>query len=322
MSEPRLKLYRGIWYVFRTVDGRTERTSLRTRDREEARRRLIDLQKTPAGDTVGALVEVYLADKDKTAIRSHDLHLAWKQARDHFAHLRPDQITREVCRAYAARRAGRSAATIRKELETVRAAVRFSAPNSGAVFELPPPPPHRDRFLTREEARRLLRASRSVPHIRAFISLSLSTAARSSAILDLTWDRVDFQRRMIRLEVGDDLDDARKSRARVPMNRRAWLYLRTLREAAMCDHVIEWAGRPVRSVKKGFAAAVVRAGLNPREITPHVLRHTAASWMVMGGVPIVEVSKTLGHSDSRITERVYAHMSPDYLQKAVKALRF
>jgi integrase len=52
-------------------------------------------------------------------------------------------------------------------------------------------------------------------------------------------------------------------------------------------------------------------------ITFHELRDTFASHLVMAGVPILTVSKLLGHADVRITEKHYAHLRPDHLQKAV-----
>ena len=45
----------------------------------------------------------------------------------------------------------------------------------------------------------------------------------------------------------------------------------------------------------------------------HILRHTAASHNVMSGVPIAVVSKNLGHADTRMTERHYAHLAPSYV---------
>jgi integrase len=118
--------------------------------------------------------------------------------------------------------------------------------------------------------------------------------------------------------MGDSGDEARKPRATVPMNRRARRYLKVLRAAATCPHVIEWGGHRVLSIKKGFAAAVKAAKL--KGVVPHTLRHTAASWMAQSGVPMFEISKYLGHSDTRITERRYAHLSPDYLRSASKVL--
>lgn len=318
MSTWRVKLYRGMYAAVRSHAGRTERVSLRTRDLAEARRRLVDLTEVKVGGSVAETVEAYLTDKDKTAVRAQGLRDAWKQSKANFGHLRPDQITREVCRAYVAyrRQMGRKDATIRKEIEVVRAGLNFFKRGERAVFEIPAQPPAKERFLTRQEARRLLHAARPVLHIRAFIALSLLTGARGTALLELTWSRVDFTRKTIRL--GNEGHALRKNRATVPMNRRAERYLRVLSAAATSPYVIEWAGTRVGSVKKGFAAAVARAGLE--DVTPHTLRHTAASWMAIDGVPMFEISKYLGHSDSRITERRYAHLHPDHLRRAAKSL--
>lgn len=322
MSDWRIKRYRGQWAAVRSTNGKSERRSLRTADLEEAKRQFADFVKPLPGKTVAEIVEAYLTDKDKTAIRAAGLRDAWKQSKAHFGHMRPDQITRDTCRAYTAmRRArGRMDATIRKEIEVVRAGLNFNKQSAGAVFELPPQPPPKDRYLEPWEMRKLSRAAKSYPHVRAFIVLSLSTGARASALLELTWDRVDLDRRLVALARGEALDGRRKPRATVPMTRRAYRYLRVLKAAATSPYVIEWAGQKVASVKKGFQSAVRRAGL--KNVTPHVLRHTAASWMAMRGIRMFEISKFMGHSDTRVTERRYAHLSPDYLREAAKALDF
>ena len=51
----------------------------------------------------------------------------------------------------------------------------------------------------------------------------------------------------------------------------------------------------------------------------HDMRHTCASWLVQGGVPLLEVSKRLGHSTTEMTER-YAHLAPESLRAAVGVL--
>jgi integrase len=322
VSEWRLKLYRGKYAAVRSANGQTERFSLRTADLSEAQRRLIDHASRPVGETVAEIVEAYLLDKDKTAIRAVDLRGSWKQAKPTFGHLRPDQITRDLCRLYRDERyaKGRKPATVRKELETVRAGLNFFKKGAASVFELPSQPPAKDRFLDKSEARRLLKASRRFSHIRAFIALSLATGARQSALLELTWDRVNFARRTITLSLNDAKDEQRKKRATVPMTGRAYRYLRVLRAAAQSNYVIEWGGHRVLSVKKGFAAAAERAGL--ADVTPHILRHTAASWMAEADVPMFDISRYLGHSDTRVTERRYAKLSPSHLKRAAKALNW
>ena len=50
-------------------------------------------------------------------------------------------------------------------------------------------------------------------------------------------------------------------------------------------------------------------------------RHTFASWLVMEGVPLFEVSKLLRHASIQMTER-YAHLAPDHLHDAVASIKF
>ena len=61
------------------------------------------------------------------------------------------------------------------------------------------------------------------------------------------------------------------------------------------------------------------AGL-PRDTRFHDLRHTAASLLLGEGVPVPVVSQLLGHADSSITLKVYAHMLPDHQGVAALAI--
>ena len=60
-------------------------------------------------------------------------------------------------------------------------------------------------------------------------------------------------------------------------------------------------GDRIKDVKKSFQTACRRAGIEDFHI--HDLRHTFASWLVMNGVPLFEVSKLLRHSSIQMTER-------------------
>lgn len=303
------------WYDER---GKPRRTALRTQDRQAAERGLLDFEASRRAKptTVAEIMTAYLADKPQMA-SAQRVRDAWKHLSSVFGHLRPDQVDRPICRAYAAKRRREQAqdGTIIKELSSLRAALHWQDKNTSAVIELPPSPPPKSRPLTREEYRTFRDASRKVPHLWGFVVLAYSTAGRASAILELTWDRVDFERGVIRLGLGEK---RAKGRATVPMTESARAALVELRRAAVTDYVIEYAGNRVGSVKRAFAAAAERAGVP--WCTPHVLRHTAAVHMAESGVSMAEIAQYLGHSSESVTFRTYARFSPTHLRKAASAL--
>ena len=50
----------------------------------------------------------------------------------------------------------------------------------------------------------------------------------------------------------------------------------------------------------------------------HIIRHTAASHLVMSGVPLNVVAHNLGHADTRMTEKNYAHLAPSYVAETIR----
>lgn len=116
--------------------------------------------------------------------------------------------------------------------------------------------PNKVTYLTKPEARRLIDACVQ-PHVRLFVRLALQTAGRKSAVLGLTWDRVDFDHDRINLSIAGEAN--RKRRATVPMGGQLKAELYLAREASQTPYVIEYAGRQVLNIKKGFAAAVERS---------------------------------------------------------------
>lgn len=317
-EDVRLKLYRGKWCAVWRAGGETKRASLHTEDRAIAERNLIAFiaGNTAPRETVAEIMAGFLDDRAGKPSHSRSTD-AWKRLGPHFGHLRPADIGRQICREYAAMR-GRKVkpGTIIKELSILRAALNWHDKNTPAIIEMPRHPPPRDRYLTREEYRALRDAASPTPHCQLFIVLAYSTAGRAGAVLELTWDRVDFTRGLVRLATEDE--HGNKGRATVPMTATLRTALEGARSAALTDYVVEYAGRRVYSIRKAFQAACVRASLE--KVTPHVLRHTAAVHLAEAGTPMSEVAQYLGHRDSRTTERVYARYSPDYLRRAASAL--
>ena len=241
-----------------------------------------------------------------------------------FGPLRPEDITKTLCRQHAAERRvlGRSEHTVHGELRLLRTIVNWAA--KAKLIEhaphiwLPSFPAARDRHLTRDEIEKLLGAA-DLPHIRLFIILAISTAGRRSAILELQWNRIDFERGLIHLH-----DPARqrtsKGRAIVPMNDSARAALAEAKAGAISDYVVEWAGAPVKSVRRSLDTALNRAGLKTKQDGAHLLRHSAAVLMAEAGIPMSEISQYLGHSSTAVTEKIYARYSPHYLAKAAASL--
>lgn len=248
----------------------------------------------------------------------------WKSVGPHFGEKVASVISEDDCTSYIAKRRaqGRSDGTIWTELGRLRTALlwaeRKGLIDKAPVIERPSPPPPRHAFMTKEQVSAFYKAA-TMPHVNLWAKLAIATAGRASAILQLKWDRVDFEHGLIHLH-DPEQSITRKGRATVPMTPTIRKALEQAKREATCNYVIEWGGDRVRSVKKGVAAAAKRAKLP--WVTPHVFRKTAARLMAENGVSMDEVAQYLGHDDARTTSKVYARFSPTYLSGAASALDF
>lgn len=312
-----------VWYE----DGKRRRFGLAARTRAQAEAEALAVYRretlSPArGTTVADLWEAYRTEKQGRRVAEAMRHET-AAVMGHFGTLQPAEVSTEIVRAYTdtRRAAGKHDGTIWTELGHLRTVFRWAAYTARLIdhapaVERPPKPAPKDRWLTEAEIGRLMGAPAAF-HIDLAVILMLATAGRVTAVLELTWDRVDFEAGTIDLRVGDG---PRKGRAIVPMNAMARAALITAREAALTDNVVEWGGKPVRSIKTGFNAKVAAAGLEG--VTPHVLRHTAAVHMAKSGRPMSRISQYLGHTSTSVTERVYARFAPEHLRDEAEVLNF
>ncbi|EAQ35021.1 phage integrase [Nitrobacter sp. Nb-311A] len=70
--------------------------------------------------------------------------------------------------------------------------------------------------------------------------------------------------------------------------------------------------------KRPLEEASERAGITPA-VTFHILRHTHGSHLAMNGVPMGVIAAQLGHADTRMTEKHYAHLAPSYVAQTIRA---
>ncbi|WP_408004209.1 tyrosine-type recombinase/integrase [Pseudooceanicola algae] len=322
------KLRGGLCVYWTGEDGKRVRRQLAARTRKEAEAEALEVYRTatyssrPQDPTVAEIWALYrddLGDKPTATTMGY----TGKAILPHFGHLRPEDITKATCLSYAADRksSGKSQGTVHTELGHLKSALLF-AENTRMIDRAPkiwrPEKPQTDkRILNAGEARALIDAAME-PHIRLALILLLGTGARVGAVLDLTWDRVDFERGAINLRLADGA--TRKGRAVVPMNGSTRAALSAAHKAALSDYVIEYAGGPVASVRKGVSGAVTRSKIGHVRI--HDLRHTAAVTMLANGIPLEKVSQVLGHSNTAVTFSTYGRYLPEHMQDAVNVLDF
>ena len=328
MQDVTIQRFRDGFAVVWHVNGKRRRYQLAAGTRKEAQAEALEVyrQKTFAARDKGATVtdiwESYVEDLgEKPTARS--MRSTGRVVLPHFGPYLPDDVTKPLCLSYDAmrRKAGKSQGTVWTELGHLQSALNWAAkmrmiPHAPKVWR-PSKPESDKRILTRDEASRLIDAAHA-PHIRLTILLLLGTAARVGAILDLTWNRIDFDRGIINLRMEDA--QTSKGRAVLPMSPGIRAALSTAHRAALSDYVVEYAAEPVASIRTGFVAAVRRSGIGHCRI--HDLRHTAAVTMLQAGHPMDLVSQVLGHSNIATTSRVYGRYQPGYMQEAVNVLDF
>lgn len=325
---------RKVWEIIWYERGQRKRKSTRTDDRREADCQLAahltsssgtGRPRDPSERLIADVLADYAAGRGADVVDPERLGYAVKALLPFWSELRVGDVTETLCKAYARQRA-RADETVRRELTVLRAAINFDCDHGrltrAVPVWLPPPGEHKDRWLTRAEAASLLRAARQEPrsrqHLALFIVLGLYTAARKEAILSLRWNQVDLRRGLIDLNPPGRVRTD-KGRPIIPIPHRLITFLRLAqRHGTSVGHVVTFRGKPVLDIKKAFAAACDAAGLDG--VTPHTLRHTAATWMAQSNVPMMVISRYLGHTDTRTTERIYAHHAPDYLAAARAAL--
>lgn len=299
-----------------------KRVSTGTKDRREAEiflSQFIAGSQEPALDavTVSEILAGYEAEKKEKVRSKSALKYGAAPLRAHLGNLRPEQITPKVIENFANSR-GKSAGTVLREVGILRAALAW-AKSHNLIARPPlipnpvPTPPPRNRWLTKAEARDLLAACQE-PHVKLFITLGLMTAARAGAILEAKWSQVDMKAKTIDYGPGH----GNKSRAVVALNPEVISALKAAQRLSCSEYVVEFRGKPLKTIKTGFAAACRRAGIEG--VTPHILRHSAATWAAIDGRPLSEIARMLGDSEATV-ERVYAKWSPDYLRATVGALQ-
>ena len=282
---------------------------------------------TPERMMIGDVLALYITEHAPSTADPLRLTYAVDALSPFFGDLPVSSIKGATCRRYSKSR-GVSSGTVRRELGCLRAALVYCESegyltHAPAVW-LPEKPESKDRWLTRNEAAKLLRAARAEPkarHLCRFILLALYTGTRKTAILRLQWQpntmggHVDLTRRLLyRRSAFTRVTKKRQTPARLP--RQLLGHLRRW-ESLSVQHVVEYDGGPVLSIKRAWATACKRAGI--KDATPHTLKHTAVTWAMQKGVDKWQAAGFFGTTYETL-ERNYAHHHPDFQREAVEAM--
>jgi integrase len=259
------------------------------------------------------------------------------------------EVNGEACRSYTKKRRKKGGA--RRDLEDLRAAIGYHAAEGFhreiVKVSLPEKGEARDKWLTRGDAAKLIwtcwryremqrnsrdpekgvkapTAKRPLRHLARFILLGIYSGTRAGAIAAaspipaLGRSYVDLERgRYYRLKQGSAKTNKRQPTVPIPLRLLAHLR-RWHRIDSEAKHFVEFNGKPVTSVKTAFKSAVRLAGLGPG-ISPHTLRHTAATWLMQKGADPWQAAGYLGMS-LEVLLNTYGHHHPDYLSDAVEKI--
>lgn len=317
----RVQRLRGGFAIVWHEDGKRRRRQLVSEDRPSAEAEARKLW--ASGDdgspwTVARIMTGYL--ETITEKPSHGRRQdAWKAMRPFWETVDPDLIDQAMCRSYRARRQVADS-TVRYELLQLSTALRWARGQKHIAtvpdMWLPTVPENSEpKHLSRTEFDRFY-AAVLAEHAQVYVMLGLYTMARPSAILDLTWDRVDFARRQIDFRPFGRVQ-TRKRRTVVPIGDALLLALQNAYKARTCEFVVERGGTRIANIKKAFQAASARSGVHA---TPYTLRHTGAVWAAEGGVSMAELAQFMGHDDDRTTQKHYARFSPGHLLSVANAV--
>lgn len=308
------------WWMRITVNGREIRRSTGTADKKLAqefeaqltaeRWRTARLGERPRYRWEQA-VERWLTERAHlSSVQDQKLHLRWLH--QHFYGRFLDEINRDVLESVARTRKaeGVSNSTVNRALEVARAILRcaereWSWLNSAPLVRMLPEPKRRIRWLTRDEANRLL--AELPAHLADMARFSLATGLRKSNVTGLEWSQVDLNRRVAWIH-HDQIKN--KKALSIPLNAEAVSVLRG-QAGKHPVRVFAYRCRPVNQVNtKAWKQALKRAGI--ANFRWHDLRHTWASWHVQSGTPLQVLQELGGWSCYEMVLR-YAHLSAGHL---------
>ena len=247
----------------------------------------------------------------------------------YFGQQRVDQLKDFALKQYRRKRvdAGATNATVNREFSTLHHLLsraidwKWMARDRLPKIEKPRESRKQIRVLTEAQSKALITAAVADQDglLWLFVAFGLGAAMRHSEIVRVRFDEVDFGTRRIWI------DKAKAGEREQPIT--PALADAIERQRVMSDdqdgYIFPARGKTKlpyrRDMRIGFERAVIRAGMDPRKVTPHVMRHTAITRLVQAGVDIPTIQKISGHKTVAMVLH-YTHVHGIHIDNAIEAL--
>ncbi len=174
-------------------------------------------------------------------------------------------------------------------------------------------------FLSLKEIDILLKATANDIHFNRLVRFYLRTGCRRGEALDLRWDEVNYQRNVLYL---GQPKSKTKLRRDFPILQDLYNLLHELATDREENELVFWRYHNRDSYISNRFQLIRKAHKElPDTLTPHLLRHTFASHLVMNQVDLRTVASFLGHSTTKVTE-LYSHLAESHREKALDNLPY
>ena len=245
---------------------------------------------------------------------------------------RLDQISEFRLKQYRRARGndGARPATINRELSTLSHLFHRAASKGWGWIgkdDIPDIPKEKEtrkkiRILSAEERTRLLQASMADQDGRLwlFVMFGLNACMRHGEILRRRYDEIDWDNCRIWIDkakagsreqpITPSLRDALKRQREGEVDQNGWIFPSAWKNS----------NQPYRkSMEDGFRRAVVRAGMDPKVCTPHIMRHTAITALVKNKTDIPTIQKISGHKTPAMVLH-YVHIFGEHIDDEMSVL--
>ncbi len=275
------------------------------------------------------LADWYLAEMDSTGgknVAQKRVHVL-RRLKPELGDVTVEAITETHVGRYAKRQidAGASPSTVNRDLATLSHMLTTAVRRrklARAPCRIPRLAEPRGRITTLStvEVERLTHAARRDvhPELWLFVEFALNTGMRAAEMVAARFDHIDWDRHRLfipRAKAGDRHQPITPHLAQLLRQEQA---ARTEKQGWIFPSRTSKSGH-IPQFNEPFRRAVLAANLNPKFVTPHVMRHTAITRLIEAGTPLATVQLISGHKTIAMVLR-YTHVSDPHVDTAMHAL--